>query len=106
VQFAVPRSNKTHASTTDPDAKLYRKGDGHESRLCYIGHVLMENRNGLAVADDVTQASGTAERDTALALIDGHRPGRRRITVGGDKGFLWDRDYLDPSWTVKCALSL
>jgi transposase len=81
------RSNKTHASASDPDAKLYRKGDGHESRLCYMGHVLMENRNGLAVAGDVTRASGTAERDTALALIDGHRPGLRRITVGGDKGF-------------------
>jgi len=81
------RSNRTHASTTDPDAKLYRKGDGQESRLCYMGHVLMENRNGLAVAADVTRASGTAERETALDLIDSHRPGQRRITVGGDKGF-------------------
>src|SRR5215208_4209941 len=57
------RSNETHESTTDPDAKLYRKGDGQESRLCYLGHVLMENRNGLAVAGDVTQATGTAERE-------------------------------------------
>jgi hypothetical protein len=81
------RSNQTHRSTTDPDAKLYRKGDGQESRLCYMGHVLMENRNGLAVIADVTPATGTAERDTALDLIDGHRPGKRRITVGGDKGF-------------------
>ena len=81
------RSNETHASTTDPDAKLYRKGDGQESRLCYMGHVLMENRNGLAVAGDVTPATGTAERQTALDLIDRHRPSRRRITVGGDKGF-------------------
>ncbi len=81
------RSNKTHTSTTDPDAKLYRKGDGHEGRLCYMGHVLMENRNGLAVGGDVTRARGTAERDTALDLIDSHRQGRRRITVGGDKGF-------------------
>jgi transposase len=81
------RSNKTHASTTDPDAKLYRKGDGQESRLCFMGHVLMENRNGLAVLGDVTQATGTAERDSALDLIDRHRPGRRRITVGGDKGY-------------------
>jgi len=81
------RSNETHGSTTDPDAKLYRKGDGQESRLCYMGHVLMENRNGLAVAGDVTRASGTAERDTALDLIDSHRPTRRRITVGGDKGY-------------------
>jgi transposase len=81
------RSNETHTSTTDPDAKLYRKGDGQESRLCYMGHVLMENRHGLAVAGDVTQATGTAERQTALDLIDSHRPGRRRITVGADKGF-------------------
>jgi transposase len=81
------RSNDTHASTTDPDAKLYRKGDGQESRLCYMGHVLMENRHGLAVAGDVTQATGTAEREAALDLIDNHRSGERRITVGADKGF-------------------
>jgi transposase len=81
------RSNETHSSTTDPDAKLYRKGNGQESRLCFMGHVLMENRNGIAVAGDVTQATGMAERETALDLIDRHRPGRRRITVGGDKGF-------------------
>ena len=81
------RSNETHASTTDPDAKLYRKGDGQESRLCYIGHVLMENRNGIAVAGEVTQATGTAEREAALDLIDAHRPGRGRITLGGDKAF-------------------
>jgi transposase len=81
------RSNETHASTTDADAKLYRKGAGKESRLCYMGHVLMENRHGLAVRGDVTWASGTAERKTALDLIDRHRLGRRRITVGGDKGF-------------------
>lgn len=81
------RSNKTHTSTTDPDAKLYRKGDGQESRLCFMGHVLMENRNGLAVAADVTRASGTAERESALDLISSHRPGGRRITVGADKGY-------------------
>jgi len=81
------RSNQTHASTTDPDAKLYRKGDGQESRLCYMGHVLMENRHGLAVAGDATEATGTAERKTALDLIDNHRPAERRITVGADKGF-------------------
>lgn len=81
------RSNETHASTTDPDAKLYRKGDGQESRLCYMGHVLMENRYGLAVTGDVTQATGTAERETALDLVDSHRPGARRITLGADKAF-------------------
>jgi transposase len=81
------RSNETHASTTDPDAKLYRKGDGKESQLCYMGHVLMENRHGLAVEGDVTRASGTAERQTALDLIDRHRCSGKRITVGADKGF-------------------
>jgi transposase len=81
------RSNTTHASTTDPDAKLYRKGDGQESRLCFMGHVLMENRNGLAVIGDVSEATGTAERDNALNLVDRHRLGRRRITVGADKGY-------------------
>lgn len=81
------RSNDTHQSTTDPDAKLYRKGDGQESRLCYMGHVLMENRNGIAVASEVTQATGTAEREAALNLIDQHRTGERRITLGADKAF-------------------
>src|SRR5258705_4701200 len=80
------RSNETHESTTDPDAKLYRKGDGRDSRLAYMGHVLMENRNGIAVAGDVTRATGTAERETALDLIDRRRSGKRRITLGGDKG--------------------
>jgi transposase len=81
------RSNQTHHSTTDPEAKLYRKGDGQESRLCFMGHVLMENRNGLAVIGDVTQAVGTAERMTALGLIDRYRKGVRRITLGADKLF-------------------
>jgi len=64
------RSNETHASTTDPEARLYKKGDGQPARLCYIGHVLMENRNGLAVDGGVTQASSTAEREAALAMLD------------------------------------
>jgi transposase len=81
------RSNETHQSTTDPDAKLYRKGAGQESRLCYMGHVLMENRHGLAVTGDVTQATGTAERMTALDLIDRYRQGTWRITLGADKLF-------------------
>lgn len=81
------RSNETHASTTDPDARLFRKGNGQESKLCYIGHAFMENRHGLAVTGDVSLASGTAERDTALELIDDYRPGQRRITLGADKLF-------------------
>jgi len=81
------RSNETHASTTDPDARLYRKGNGQESRLCYLGHVLMENRHGLAVLGEVTHATGTAEREAALAMLDAWRNGERRITVGGDKAY-------------------
>jgi len=81
------RSNQTHASTTDPDAKLYRKGHGQPSRLAFLGHVLMENRSGLAVAAALTQATGTAEREAALAMIDTWRPGRRRISVGADKAY-------------------
>jgi transposase len=81
------RSNETHASTTDADARLYRKGNGQESRLCYMGHALMENRNGLAVGGEVTRATGTAEREAALSLVERRRPGQRRITLAGDKGF-------------------
>jgi transposase len=66
------RSNQTHASATDPDARLYRKGLGKESKLCHMGHVLMENRNGLVVETAVTPATGTAERDAALAMLDRH----------------------------------
>jgi transposase len=80
------RSNDTHASTTDPDARLYRKADGRESRLCFMGHVLMENRNGLAVDAVLTRATGTAEREAALALLD-RRPADRRITLGADKAY-------------------
>lgn len=86
------RSNGTHESTTDPDARLHRKGNGRESRLCFMGHALMENRNGLVVGGGVSMASGTAEREAALELLDAYRPmeakgGRRRITLAGDKGF-------------------
>jgi transposase len=80
------RSNETHASTTDPDAKLYRKADGRESRLCFMGHVLMENRNGLAVDATLTHATGTAEREAALTMLD-RRTTRRRITLGADKAY-------------------
>lgn len=80
------RSNETHASTTDPDARLYRKADGRESRLCFMGHVLMENRNGLAVDAALTHATGTAEREAALAMLD-RRNGQGRITLGADKAY-------------------
>ena len=80
------RSNQTHASTTDPDARLHRKGAGKEAKLCFMGHVLMENRNGLVVDATTTRAGGTAERDAALELLD-RRGGSRRITVGGDKNY-------------------
>ena len=80
------RSNETHASTTDADARLYRKGDGQASRLCSMGHALMENRHGLAVGADVTHATGTAEREAGLALVKRQRRERaRRITLGADK---------------------
>lgn len=80
------RSNETHASTTDPDARLFRKSNGQESRLAYLGHTLMENRNGLIVQAEVTRATGTAERDAALVLIDRQKP-HHRITLGADKLF-------------------
>jgi transposase len=82
------RKNDTHASTTDPDARLYRKANGKEAKLSYFGHALMENRNGLAVAGTVTTASGTAERDAALAMAKAkHKQKRRRITLGADKAY-------------------
>lgn len=80
------RSNETHESTTDPEARLYRKGDGQPAKLCYMGHVLMENRHGLAVDATVTQATGTAEREAALAILD-RRPRRHRVTLGADKAY-------------------
>jgi hypothetical protein len=79
------RRNDTHQSTTDPDAKLYTKGSGKEAKLYYMGHAVMENRNGLVVGGQVTQATGTAERETALELIE-NIPRRTRITLAGDKG--------------------
>jgi transposase len=81
------RSNETHESTTDPEARLYRKGDGQPAKLCYMGHALMENRHGLAVAGGVTQATGMAEREAALQLLGRRRRRRRRITLGADKAY-------------------
>jgi len=80
------RSNDTHQSTSDPQARLYRKGDGQPARLCYMGHALMENRHGLVVDGGLTQATGTAEREATLQMLD-RRPGRRRITLGADKAY-------------------
>jgi len=80
------RSNKTHQSTTDPDARLYRKSDNAPALLCYLGQVTMENRHGLAVEADLTQATGTAERESALEMVRAVA-GSRRITVGGDKNY-------------------
>ncbi len=80
------RSNETHESTTDPEAKLARKGDGKEAKLSYSGNLLVENRNGLIVNAMTWEATGTAERDTALVMLE-QVPGDGRITVGGDKGF-------------------
>jgi transposase len=80
------RSNETHASTTDPDARLFRKAPGQAAKLAYMGHVLMENRSCLVVDARLTLATGTAEREAALAMIE-DVPGRHRITLGGDKGY-------------------
>jgi transposase len=80
------RRNDTHASTTDPQARLYRKGAGQEAKLCYLGHVLMENRNGLVVDTRLTLATGTAERAAALEMI-AERDGCHRITLAGDKNY-------------------
>jgi transposase len=81
------RSNETHASTTDPDARLYRKGAGKEAKLCFMGHALMENRSGLLVGACLTRADGHAERVAALALIEAHADRPRPITLGADKGY-------------------
>jgi transposase len=80
------RSNDTHESTTDPDARLARKGSGKEAKLSYNGNLLTENRNGLIVTTEVFQANGTAERDAALVMME-QIPGEQRVTVGGDKGY-------------------
>ena len=80
------RTNDTHASTSDPEARLFRKGKGKEAKLCFMGHLLMENRHGLIVDGRLGEANGTAERDVAQAMVAAI-PGRHRITVGGDKNF-------------------
>ena len=82
------RANDTHESTTDPDAKLYRKSSNAAAKLCFIGHALAENRHGLIVQADATTASSRAEREAAIAMIERHSPGSgRRLTVAADKGY-------------------
>ena len=80
------RKNDTHESTTDPDARLYRKGAGKEAKLCYAGHVLMENRSGLVVDGCLNLATGKAERTAAVQMVE-NIAGRHHITVGADKGY-------------------
>lgn len=81
------RRNDTHQSTTDPDARLYKKAGGHEAKLAYLGHLLTDNRHGLIVDTAVTSASGTAERDAAIAMVGDLPLTSRRITVAADKLF-------------------
>jgi transposase len=80
------RSNATHASTTDPEAKLFRKGRGKAAKLCHMGHLLMENRHGLIVDAVLTPATGTAEREAALTML-GRQSGRHRATLGADRAY-------------------
>jgi len=81
------RSNETHASTTDPDARLYRKGQGKEAKLCFMGHGLMENRHGLLIDACLTLADGHAERVAALHMIEAHADRPQAITLGADKAY-------------------
>jgi transposase len=81
------RSNATHHSTTDPEARLAKKGPGKEAKLCYSANALMENRNTLLIDFQVEPADGKAERRAAIAMTDERLPGSRRVTLGGDKGY-------------------
>ena len=88
-----PRANDTHESSTDPDARLFRKSDNTASILCYQGHVLMENRSGLVVGAVVTHADGRGERAAALAMLD-TVPGKQPKSVGADKAYD-TQDFID-----------
>jgi transposase len=81
------RSNATHESKTDTDARLYKKSEGSASELCFIGHVLMENRNGLVIDNEVTVAETKKERDAALEMMKRNKSPKKRVTLGGDKGY-------------------
>jgi transposase len=101
------RSNDTHESKTDPEARLYRKGNGQEAKLGYLGHLLMENRHGLIVHAMVTQADGTAERDAALLML--YKQWRRRrqrqlrapMSIGADKAYD-PRDFVETVPEMDC----
>jgi transposase len=80
------RKNQTHESTTDPDSRLYTKSSGSQAKLSYMGHVLMENRNGLLVETFLTEATGRAERDAAMLMAEA-LPAGKRVTLGGDKNY-------------------
>jgi len=88
------RSNQTHESTTDSEAKLMRKGRGKEAKLCFSAHSLMENRNGMLVGFRVDEANGHAERRNALQLLDDCRVNSKRVTLGADKGYD-TRDFVE-----------
>src|SRR5215469_4559906 len=94
------RSNDTHQSGTDPEARLARKGPGKEARLCYSGNALMENRNSILIDFQVEPADGRAERRAAIAMADERLPGTQRITLGGDKGYD-TRDFVASCRTLK-----
>jgi len=87
------RKHDTHVSTTDPEAKLFRKGPGKEAKLCFMGHLVTENRNGLAIVAQLSHATGTAERDSALEMMT-NLAGTQRITLGADKNYD-TRDFVD-----------
>ena len=93
------RTNETHRSSTDPEARIFKKSEGAAAQLCYMGHVLMENRHGLAVSGRLTQASGTAEREACLDMLQ-DTGGNRRITLGGDKNYDV-HDFVDSLRSLK-----
>ena len=94
------RSNATHASTTDPEARLYRKGQGKEAKLCFMGHALMENRHGLVVDACLTQADGHGERIAALHMIEPRADRCQAITLGADKAYDAE-DFVNELRTMK-----
>ena len=94
------RSNATHQSTTDPEARLARKGPGKEARLCYSANALVENRNTILIDLQVEPADGFAERRAAIAMVDGNLPGSRRITLAGDRGYD-TRDFVGSCRALK-----